>query len=357
MPRSSALSSILGRRGSCFRAAAALRGGLRRQPVSTDWHERDQGRLARLGAGAARPAPRSRWRSAFEDVTQRFRRGDGDPVASVSLCGRARRDRRAARPIRLRQDDAAAARRRASSGRARAACCWKGAMFPRPTASWSRSIAASASSSRIMRCSRISPCGENVRFRPARAGDGRGRGDRAAGAGARVGLARSRRFLSAYALGRRAAARRAGARDRAATGHVADGRAFLAISTGGCATWCATRPPPCWRKPARLRSSSPMIPRMRCGIADRIVLMRAGRIVADRARARSSTGGPASLFAARFFCDFTEVEGRVSDGAAGHAVRALRGPGPARRARGGRLHPAASRSGIVPKGYYLSAAG
>jgi iron(III) transport system ATP-binding protein len=47
-------------------------------------------------------------------------------------------------------------------------------------------------------------------------------------------------------------------------------------------------------------------------IADRIVLMRAGRIV------QVGTGEelyrrPASLFAARFFCDFTEVEGRVSD--------------------------------------------
>ncbi|AOO84698.1 iron ABC transporter ATP-binding protein [Bosea vaviloviae] len=49
-------------------------------------------------------------------------------------------------------------------------------------------------------------------------------------------------------------------------------------------------------------------------IADRIVLMRAGRIV------QVGTGEqlyrqPNSLFAARFFCDFTEIEGRVLRGA------------------------------------------
>lgn len=49
-------------------------------------------------------------------------------------------------------------------------------------------------------------------------------------------------------------------------------------------------------------------------MADRIVLMRAGRIV------QIGTGEqlyrqPNSLFAARFFCDFTEIEGRVLRGA------------------------------------------
>ncbi len=49
-------------------------------------------------------------------------------------------------------------------------------------------------------------------------------------------------------------------------------------------------------------------------IADRIVLMRAGRIV-QVGRGEELYRRPNSLFAARFFCDFTEIEGRVANGA------------------------------------------
>jgi len=48
-------------------------------------------------------------------------------------------------------------------------------------------------------------------------------------------------------------------------------------------------------------------------IADRIVLMRAGRIVQHGA-AEELYRRPADLFAARFFCDFNEVEGTVRNG-------------------------------------------
>lgn len=61
-------------------------------------------------------------------------------------------------------------------------------------------------------------------------------------------------------------------------------------------------------------------------IADRIVLMRAGRIV------QSGTGEelyrrPESLFAARFFCDFNEVEAKVSGGAVALPFGRLPAPG------------------------------
>jgi iron(III) transport system ATP-binding protein len=49
-------------------------------------------------------------------------------------------------------------------------------------------------------------------------------------------------------------------------------------------------------------------------IADRIVLMRAGRII-QVGTAEALYRRPASLFAARFFCDFNEVDARASDGA------------------------------------------
>ena len=45
-------------------------------------------------------------------------------------------------------------------------------------------------------------------------------------------------------------------------------------------------------------------------IADRIVLMRHGRIV-QIGTAETLYRQPSSLFAARFFCDFTEIEGQV----------------------------------------------
>jgi iron(III) transport system ATP-binding protein len=48
-------------------------------------------------------------------------------------------------------------------------------------------------------------------------------------------------------------------------------------------------------------------------IADRIVLMRSGQIV-QQGPAEEIYGRPADLFAARFFCDFNEVEGIVSNG-------------------------------------------
>ncbi|MFN3685511.1 ABC transporter ATP-binding protein [Salinarimonas sp.] len=48
-------------------------------------------------------------------------------------------------------------------------------------------------------------------------------------------------------------------------------------------------------------------------IADRIVLMRAGRIV-QHGPAEAIYRRPADLFAARFFCDFNEVEGTVRRG-------------------------------------------
>lgn len=61
-------------------------------------------------------------------------------------------------------------------------------------------------------------------------------------------------------------------------------------------------------------------------IADRIVLMRAGSIV------QIGTGEqlyrrPGSLFAARFFCDFTEIESRVSRGAVETPVGRFPAPG------------------------------
>jgi iron(III) transport system ATP-binding protein len=48
-------------------------------------------------------------------------------------------------------------------------------------------------------------------------------------------------------------------------------------------------------------------------IADRIVLMREGRIVQEGA-ARTIYQRPVDLFAARFFCDLNEIEGRVRGG-------------------------------------------
>jgi iron(III) transport system ATP-binding protein len=85
-------------------------------------------------------------------------------------------------------------------------------------------------------------------------------------------------------------------------------------------------------------------------IADRIVLMRAGRVV------QIGTGEelyrkPASLFAARFFCDFTEIEGRVERGAVDTPV----GRFAAGLAEGDRavvcIRPHGVR--IVPKGFCL----
>ena len=78
-------------------------------------------------------------------------------------------------------------------------------------------------------------------------------------------------------------------------------------------------------------------------IADRIVLMRAGRIV-QQGTAEELYRRPADLFAARFFCDFNEVEGVVRNGQVSTAVGVFPAPGPAGRRGGRRLHPAAGRA-------------
>ncbi len=86
-------------------------------------------------------------------------------------------------------------------------------------------------------------------------------------------------------------------------------------------------------------------------IADRIVLMRAGRIV------QVGTGEelyrqPTSLFAARFFCDLTEIEGRVSGGAVDTPLGRFAAPGMAEGSMAvACIRP--HRVRIVPKGYYL----
>jgi len=86
-------------------------------------------------------------------------------------------------------------------------------------------------------------------------------------------------------------------------------------------------------------------------IADRIVLMRAGEIV-QIGTGETLYRRPASLFAARFFCDFTEVAGRVVRG----AVDTPFGRFPARGLAEGSeavacIRPHAVR--IVPKGFCL----
>jgi iron(III) transport system ATP-binding protein len=61
-------------------------------------------------------------------------------------------------------------------------------------------------------------------------------------------------------------------------------------------------------------------------IADRIVLMRAGRIV-QQGTAEDLYRRPADLFAARFFCDFNEVEGTVRGGRVSTPVGLFPAPG------------------------------
>ena len=67
-------------------------------------------------------------------------------------------------------------------------------------------------------------------------------------------------------------------------------------------------------------------------IADRIALMRAGRIV-QAGQAEELYRGPADLFAARFFCDFNEIGGRVRSGRGRDAGRGVRRAGLAEGAR------------------------
>lgn len=86
-------------------------------------------------------------------------------------------------------------------------------------------------------------------------------------------------------------------------------------------------------------------------IADRIVLMRAGAVV-QVGTGEALYRRPASLFAARFFCDLTEIEGRVSRGAVETPFGRFPAPGLADGAQAVVcIRPHAVR--IVPKGYYL----
>ncbi len=68
-------------------------------------------------------------------------------------------------------------------------------------------------------------------------------------------------------------------------------------------------------------------------IADRVVLMRAGRIV-QVGTAEDLYMHPSSLFAARFFCDFAEIEGVVTRGAVDTPVGRFVAPALGEGARG-----------------------
>ena len=83
-------------------------------------------------------------------------------------------------------------------------------------------------------------------------------------------------------------------------------------------------------------------------IADRIVLMRAGRIV-QMGDAETMYGAPVDLLAARFFCDFNEVEGVVRD----RRVATPLGAFPAEGLRDGQ----AALVCIRPRGVQLTPAG
>jgi iron(III) transport system ATP-binding protein len=61
-------------------------------------------------------------------------------------------------------------------------------------------------------------------------------------------------------------------------------------------------------------------------IADRVVLMRAGRIV-QTGTAQELYRNPVSLFAARFFCDFSEIEGIVVNGTVETPIGTFAAPG------------------------------
>jgi iron(III) transport system ATP-binding protein len=86
-------------------------------------------------------------------------------------------------------------------------------------------------------------------------------------------------------------------------------------------------------------------------IADRIVLMRAGEIV-QIGTGEALYRKPGSLFAARFFCDFTEVTGRVVRGAVETPFGRFAAKGIAEGAEAvACIRPHAIR--IVPKGFCL----
>jgi iron(III) transport system ATP-binding protein len=61
-------------------------------------------------------------------------------------------------------------------------------------------------------------------------------------------------------------------------------------------------------------------------ISDRIVLMRSGQVV-QQGTAEEIYSHPADLFAARFFCDFNEVEGMVRNGQVSTPVGIFAAPG------------------------------
>ena len=86
-------------------------------------------------------------------------------------------------------------------------------------------------------------------------------------------------------------------------------------------------------------------------IADRIVLMRRGRIV-QIGSAEELYRRPASLFAARFFCDFTEIAAQASGGMVDTPVGRFPAPGLGEgEAATICLRPQAIR--VVPKGFCL----
>ncbi len=88
-------------------------------------------------------------------------------------------------------------------------------------------------------------------------------------------------------------------------------------------------------------------------VADRIVLMQQGRIV-QSGTAEALYRRPASLFAARFFCDLTEIEAVGRDGAVDTPLGRFPAPGLADGAPAVvGVRPQAIR--LVPKGFCLQA--
>lgn len=88
-------------------------------------------------------------------------------------------------------------------------------------------------------------------------------------------------------------------------------------------------------------------------VADRIVLMQQGRIV-QSGTAEELYRRPASLFAARFFCDLTEIEAVARDGAVDTPLGRFPAPGLAHGAPAVvGIRPQAIR--LVPKGFCLQA--
>jgi iron(III) transport system ATP-binding protein len=87
-------------------------------------------------------------------------------------------------------------------------------------------------------------------------------------------------------------------------------------------------------------------------IADRIVLMRSGRII-QAGTAEELYRRPADLFAARFLCDFNEIEGVCRGGQISTPVGLFPRAGFGRWGGRGGLHPAARRA-PAPSGFCLA---